>query len=126
MVQQNNTASSEEWSCEKVAKRVATIKGVPDYAVPALVRNYVNGSALLVMGREDLKEIGVTKVGPLALLVKEISNLCRKNKFEAVLIDHNAYCFGKIQTHYGYKQCARTKILSLLYTSRSHIESTST
>ena len=50
---------------------------MPNDIGPALVRNDVNGAALLVMVREDLKEIGVTKTGPLALLLKEIKNLFR-------------------------------------------------
>ena len=54
-VQQNHTASADDWSCEEVSKWVATIKGMPDDVGPSLVRNDVNGSALLFMGREDLK-----------------------------------------------------------------------
>ena len=70
-VQQKNTASAKEWSCEEVAKWVATIKGMPDYVGPALVRNDINGAVLLAMQRDDLKEIGVTQVGSLALLFKQ-------------------------------------------------------
>ena len=60
------------------------------------LENKVNGVALLVMGREDFKEIGVTQVGPLAILLEEIKNLCQEKKAEAVFVDQNAYCFGKI------------------------------
>ena len=74
-VQQDNTTSAEEWSCEKVSKWVTTIKCMPYDVGSALVRNDVNGAALLVTGREELKEIGVTKAGTLALLLKEIKNL---------------------------------------------------
>ena len=71
--QQKNTASSEEWNCEEVAKWVATIKGMPDDVDPAYVRNDVKVSAFIFMGREELKEICVTKDLPLALLLKEIA-----------------------------------------------------
>ena len=37
---------------------------------PTLVRNDVNGNRLLFMGWEYLKEMGVTKTGPFALLIK--------------------------------------------------------
>ena len=50
---------------------------MPDNIGATFVRNYFNGVALLVMGREDLKDIGVTKAGSLALLLKDITNLCR-------------------------------------------------
>ena len=76
-VQQKNTVSAEECNCEEVAKWGATIKGIPDDVSPDLGRNYVNGSALLFMGREYLNEIGVTKAGPLDLMLKEIAYLCR-------------------------------------------------
>ena len=62
-MQQKNTASAEEWNCEEVSKWVATIKGMPDDVGPDLVRNDINRAVLLVMQREDLKEIGVTQVG---------------------------------------------------------------
>ena len=95
-VQRKNTTSAEEWSCEEVAKWVATIKGMPDDIGPALMRNDVSGTVLLAMQRDDLKEIGVTQVGSLALLLKEIANLCREKKSEAVFMDRDTYCFGKI------------------------------
>ena len=69
---------------------------MPDDVGPSLVRNDVNGTALLVMGREDLVEIGVTKAGTLDLLLNEIKNLYRKKKSETVFINHNTYFFGKI------------------------------
>ena len=61
-VQQKNTASAEEWSCEEVAKWAATIKGMPDDFGTTFLGNKVNGAALLLMGQEDFKEIGVTQV----------------------------------------------------------------
>ena len=68
--QNDKTEPEKQWSCEKVSKWDATIKGLPDDIGPALVRNNVNWPTLLVMGREDLKEIGMTKSGPLDLLLK--------------------------------------------------------
>ena len=38
------------------------------------------------------KKIGVTKEGPLALLLKDITSLCT----EAIFYDHSAYYFGMI------------------------------
>ena len=95
-VQQDKTASVKKWSCEDVAKWVIEIEGMPDNIGTTFLGNKVNGAALLVMVREDFKEIGVTQVGPLALLLGEITNLCHEKKAEAVFVDQNAYCFGKI------------------------------
>ena len=69
---------------------------MPENIGATFVRNDVKGVALLVMGREDLKDIGLTKSGPLDFLLKDITNLCRENKSEAIFIDHSAYCFQKI------------------------------
>ena len=91
-MQQDKRTLTEQWSCEEVAGWVATIKGMPDDVGPALVRNYIDGAALLIMGQEDFKDIGVTNAGSLVLLLKEIAGL----RSEVVFIDHSAYCFGKI------------------------------
>ena len=56
--------------CEDVSKWFATIKVMPYDVGPTLVRNDVNGNRLLFMGWEYLKEMGVTKTGPFALLIK--------------------------------------------------------
>ena len=46
------------------------------------------------MQRDDLKDISVTQVGSLSLLLQEITYLCRKKKDKSIFFDHNAYCFG--------------------------------
>ena len=56
-MQQKNTASTEEWSCEEVAKWVATIKGMPYDVGPALVSNNINGADFIAMQRDNLKDI---------------------------------------------------------------------
>ena len=50
------------------------------------------GSAKMTMRQEYFKNTGVTKAGPLALLLKEIASLCT----EAILSNHSAYYFGMI------------------------------
>ena len=80
----------KKWICENVAKRVTEIEGMTDDIGNNFLGNKVNGVALLVMGQEDIKEIGVTQVGSLAILFEEIKNLCLEKKFEAVFVDQNA------------------------------------
>ena len=50
------------------------------------------------MKEENFMAVSVSKVVPLTLLLEEIANLRREKKPEtqAVFVDHNAYCFGKI------------------------------
>ena len=45
------------------------------------------GAAKITMRQEYFKYIGVTKAGPLALLLKDITSLYT----EAILYDHSAY-----------------------------------
>ena len=50
------------------------------------------GATKMTMRQEYLKNIGVTKAGPLDLLLKDITSLC----LEAMFYDHNAYYFRTI------------------------------
>ena len=50
------------------------------------------GATKMTMRQEYLKQIGVTKAGPLALLLKDITSLC----IEAMIYDHSAYYYGMI------------------------------
>ena len=58
----------------------------------AFVSNYVNGYALLDTIQGSFKEIGVTKSGILAILLKEIEII----RTESIFVHHNVYCIGKI------------------------------
>ena len=50
------------------------------------------GAANMTMRQEYFKNIGVTKAGPLALLLKNITSLYTK----AIFYDHSAYYFMMI------------------------------
>ena len=76
-VREDKTTLAKEWSCNEVSKWVAAIKGMHENVGATFMINDVNGIALLINGREDLKNIGVTKTGPLVILLKEIEKLCR-------------------------------------------------
>ena len=71
------------------------------------------------MGQEDFKEIGMTKAGPLALMLKEIERFCTK----ALFVEHNSYFFGKILgTLWLRSMCQIEKNLPSLYIQESHQE----
>ena len=82
----------KKWSCKEVAKWIAEIEGMPNNVCATFLRNDVIGTDLLSMQHENFKDIGMTKAGPLALLLKEISSLST----EAIFVEQSAYCFQKI------------------------------
>ena len=90
--QKDKTAPAKQWNCEEVSKWVTAIEGMPDNVRATFLGDDVNGATLLAMQQENFKGIGVTKAGPLALLLKEIASLHTK----AIFLNHISYCFGKI------------------------------
>ena len=74
-VQQDKTSSVKKWSYDAVEKWVTAIEGMPDDIGTTFLDDKINGTALLVVGWEYLKEIGMNQVGTLALLLEEITNL---------------------------------------------------
>ena len=54
-VQQENTESTKKWICEDIAKWVTSIEGFPDEIGTTLLWNKVNGYAVLIVFRGDLK-----------------------------------------------------------------------
>ena len=117
--QKDKTTPAKQWSCEEVAKWVTEIGGMPDNVGATFVRNDVNGAALFAMQRDDFKDIGMTKAGPLALLLKEIASLSTK----AIFVNHNCCCFGKILDTLWLRSMGQSeKNLPSLYIQESHRE----
>jgi len=69
---------------------------IPDEAAGLFEENKVTGLELLAFGREDLKELGISRPGTLALVIKAIKGLQTKSQCHPIFIDHDPYCFGKI------------------------------
>lgn len=102
----NDTAAGpvKKWSIDQVATWVFTNiqNGLSVSDGEQLKAGKLNGAELLVLEREDLKELGITRPGSLAMLVDAIRKLRRKeedkndHRKRMILIEHNAYCFGKI------------------------------
>ena len=117
--QKDKSAPAKQWSCEDVTKWVTAIEGMPDNVGATFVRNDVNGSAVLAMRQENFKGIGVTKEGPLALLLKEISSLHTKSIF----VNLNSYCFVKIlNTFWLRSMCQSEKNPPSTYIQESYWE----
>ena len=69
-VRKDNTKSVKQWNCEEVTNWVTKIEGMPDNVGATFLEKYVNGSALLDMQEENFKASGVSKVGPLTLMLE--------------------------------------------------------
>jgi len=88
---------AKEWTPAQVAEWVRSVEGMQEDASNLFIENEINGSELLALDRDGLKDIGVKRVGTICLLLEEIGALKEKvNKDNVTLIEHSPYCFGKI------------------------------
>mmetsp|Transcript_1621 Transcript_1621/g.2537 ORF Transcript_1621/g.2537 Transcript_1621/m.2537 type:complete len:289 (+) Transcript_1621:1124-1990(+) len=94
--QQTDTPCIKKWSFEQVADWAKHHDEIPDEAAGLFEENKVTGLELLAFGREDLKELGISRPGTLALVIKAIKGLQTKSQCHPIFIDHDPYCFGKI------------------------------
>lgn len=94
--------SPQEWGKPEVAAWSKKIPGLSEEVDHHF--QDVTGSELLVLGREDIKDLGIKRPGTIALIVDAINNL-RKEEEEnsATFIEHSDYCFGKIIDHMRLK-----------------------
>jgi hypothetical protein len=89
-----NSPRVKEWTPEEVSTWAKSIDGIPEEVSVTLYKNEITGKELLAFCRDDLKAIGIERVGTLALLLKEIEKLDK-----GLLIEHSPYCFDKILNH---------------------------
>jgi hypothetical protein len=82
---------------DEVSNWTKSVKGMQEDVSNLFIENSINGTELLALDRDGLKDIGVKRVGTICLLLEEIGAMKEKVKKEAVtLIEHSPYCFGKI------------------------------
>jgi hypothetical protein len=89
----------KEWTPDEVSTWAKSIDGLPEEVSVTLYKNEITGKELLVLGRDDLKTMGIERVGTLALLLKEIEKLKKASEDIVTLIEHSPYCFDKILNH---------------------------
>jgi len=94
-----NSSRVKEWTPEEVSTWAKSIDGLPVEVSVTLYENEITGKELLVLRRDDLKTMGIERVGTLALLVNEIDELKRVCQEIVTLIEHSPYCFDKILNH---------------------------
>eukprot|EP00957_Ditylum_brightwellii_P184972 14087111-Ditylum_brightwellii.AAC.1 len=69
---------------------------IPNEVVGLFEENTVTSLECLAFRREDLKEMGISRPGTLALVIKAIKTLQMKSQCHPIFIDHDPYCIGKI------------------------------
>jgi hypothetical protein len=89
----------KEWTPEEVSTWAKSIDVLPVEVSVTLYENEITGKELLALHRDDLKTMGIERVGTLALLLNEIDELKRVCQVIVTLIEHSPYCFDKILNH---------------------------
>ena len=79
-------------------------KGLPEDVSIILYENEITGRELLALTRDNLKTMGMKRVGNVALLLKEIDKLEEASRDNVTLIKHSPYCFGKMLDYLRLKQ----------------------
>merc|ERR1740139_625444 len=91
-----NLGLVENWDFEQVTKWASEKKNIPDEVAQKLSENKIKGYELLLFGRDDLKEIGITRPGTLATVIGAINELKNSALGNVILVEQSAYCFGKM------------------------------
>jgi hypothetical protein len=94
-----NSPRVKEWTPDEVSTWAKSIDGIPEEVSVTLYENEITGKELLALCRDDLKTMGIERVGTLALLLNEIDELKRVCQVIVTLIEHSPYCFDKILNH---------------------------
>eukprot|EP00580_Thalassiosira_gravida_P014195 CAMPEP_0201682104 /NCGR_PEP_ID=MMETSP0494-20130426/51449_1 /ASSEMBLY_ACC=CAM_ASM_000839 /TAXON_ID=420259 /ORGANISM="Thalassiosira gravida, Strain GMp14c1" /LENGTH=801 /DNA_ID=CAMNT_0048165861 /DNA_START=4489 /DNA_END=6894 /DNA_ORIENTATION=- len=99
-----DTPRVKEWSPDEVNVWIHKIPGIPNDVVDIFKENEITGYELLALKREGLAMIGITRPGPVCVLVDEIKKLEKESLDFVTLIEHSPYCFGRILDHLRLKQ----------------------
>ncbi|EJK77995.1 hypothetical protein THAOC_00131, partial [Thalassiosira oceanica] len=103
--------SVKTWTAAEVAGWVRDLEGVPDDAAEIFEKNEVTGVELINLGKDELKELGITRPGTVGILSNQINDLRKASEDSATLIEHSPYCFGKIL---DYLRTKRLHALNLI------------
>merc|ERR1740139_665234 len=83
-------------SGERMAVKRSTLGLCRDSVLAKQFENKINGTELLLFGRDDLKEIGITRPGTLATVIGAIDELKNSHLGNVILVEQSTYCFGKM------------------------------
>ena len=94
----------KEWTPDQVCNWAKSIEGLQKNVAIIFYENEITGRELLALTRDDLKMMGMKRVGYVALLLKEIEKLEKASRDIVTLIEHSPYCFGKMLDYLRSKQ----------------------
>mmetsp|Transcript_19744 Transcript_19744/g.37041 ORF Transcript_19744/g.37041 Transcript_19744/m.37041 type:complete len:171 (+) Transcript_19744:1832-2344(+) len=103
-VQGCNNLHVKDWSSEDVTSWVRNIDGIPNKISKIFKKNEITGRELLVMKKDGLMMMRITRPGTLCLLLSEIEMLEKASQDIITLIEHSRYCFCKILDYLRLKQ----------------------
>eukprot|EP00588_Corethron_pennatum_P027358 CAMPEP_0194312080 /NCGR_PEP_ID=MMETSP0171-20130528/9001_1 /TAXON_ID=218684 /ORGANISM="Corethron pennatum, Strain L29A3" /LENGTH=601 /DNA_ID=CAMNT_0039066451 /DNA_START=172 /DNA_END=1977 /DNA_ORIENTATION=+ len=93
----NGTCPSvKDWDFNQVAKWASEQTNIPGDVAQKLSKHKINGSELLLFGRDDLKDLGIDRLGTLATVISAINELKKSASDNVIFVEQSAYCFGKI------------------------------
>jgi hypothetical protein len=95
----SNQKPIQEWNTEDVVAWLNSVDGLSSPIIKSFEEDKVNGRELLSLGKEGLKDFGITRRGTVFYLLSEIEKLQTARGSAAVLIEHSPYCFEKIIDH---------------------------
>jgi hypothetical protein len=96
----SNRVPVEDWNTDDVVAWLNTIDGLSSSVVKNFEEDEVTGRELLSLGKEGLKDFGVTKRGTIFYILSEIEKLKRtRGEAATILVEHSPYCFERIIDH---------------------------
>lgn len=95
----SNQKPVEEWNAEDVVAWLNTIDGLSSSVIKSFEEDEVTGRELLRLGKDGLKDFGITKRGTIFHLISEIEKRKRSRGEAVILIEHSPYCIEKILDH---------------------------
>ena len=81
-----------EWTPDQVSTWANGVEGLPEEVSNMLYENEIPGREILALSQDDLKMMGMKRVGTVALLLKEISVLESTSRDIVKLIEHSPFC----------------------------------
>ncbi len=94
-----NALRVKEWTPNAVASWVRKIDGIANDVADIFMENAITGRELFALKKDGLKMMGITRTGTICVLLEEIKLLEK-----GTLVEHSAYCFGKILDYLRLKQ----------------------
>jgi len=85
-----------EWSNEGVIAWLVGINKVSQNVIESFKKDAITGEQMICLGKEGLKDLGLTGVGAIYHLLSKIKRLEQDSHGIVTLIEHTPYCFGKI------------------------------